>query len=339
MEKHIRRKILHDVRLYPSPHNSQPIRLRFTSNDRVDVYYDLDCGLPAEAYGIEFGYVCAGVFLASLQIVAAYYGYDITDKTTASEMDFTSSNRLHLIAHVTFKKKTVDPEDREQYRNFMRRQTSRIPYKNKLVDPAAIDAAKKVAAQFNQILAVSSDQQLVDKVIAINQRTLFYELENDAVYNELMTWLRFSESEAREKADGLSARTMLIPGWLLRFILTHRYLWRAPVIGSIVRGIYLRTMRGVRQVAWITGRFQSYADYIQAGKCFMNIWITLTKYNIYIHPYGTVITNPRSHAEFIQVIEGKEDNTMTWMLFRLGYSDTPPKSYRRDVTAMLIEEN
>ena len=58
--------IIYDVRHYPSPHNSQPIKIKILNNLEAELYYDLDLGLPAESYGIPFAHVCAGVFLESL---------------------------------------------------------------------------------------------------------------------------------------------------------------------------------------------------------------------------------------------------------------------------------
>ena len=40
-------------------------------------------------------------------------------------------------------------------------------------------------------------------------------------------------------------------------------------------------------------------DYIEAGRCFMRLWIAFTVHDVYLHPFGTVITNPRSHAAFV----------------------------------------
>ncbi len=106
-----------------------------------------------------------------------------------------------------------------------------------------------------------------------------------------------------------------------------------------IKKIYLNTMRGVRQVAWLTGPFDSFDDYVRAGECFMNVWILLTEHNIYLHPYGTVITNPISHKAFVELVgETEQGGDMAWMLFRLGYSKKPPMSYRRTLNDMLLED-
>ena len=325
------------MRLYPSPHNSQPIRVKIIDDFNLEVYYDKHYGLPAESFGAQFGYVCTGIFLYSLEVIANHYGYEIHEEMHLSEMDFTNDIRLHLMAKIELKK-LDSPEDSELYESFLKRQTSRIPYDNKLVDEDAINEAKQIAKKYGQILKVASDATIVRKIIDINQKTLFLDMENDAVYNELMEWLRFSEEEAKTKADGLSASTMLINGSVLKFFMKHRGLWKMPIIGTIVKKIYLNTMKGVRQVAWLTGPFTSHEDFINSGKCFMEVWLCLTKHNVHLHPYGTVITNSQSHKAFVQLVQEKEEDEMAWMLFRLGYSNIPPKSYRRPLKNMIIEE-
>lgn len=325
------------MRLYPSPHNSQPIRVKIIDDFNLEVYYDKHYGLPAESFGAQFGYVCTGIFLYSLKVIANHYGYEAYEEMHLSEMDFTNDIRLHLMAKIELKK-LGSPEDSELYESFLKRQTSRIPYDNKLVDEDAINEAKQIAIKYGQILKVESDATVVRKIIDINQKTLFLDMENDAAYNELMEWLRFSEEEAKTKADGLSASTMLINGSVLKFFMKHRGLWKMPIIGTVVKKIYLNTMKGVRQIAWLTGPFTTHEDFINSGKCFMEVWLCLTKHNVHLHPYGTVITNSQSHKAFVQLVQEKEEDEMAWMLFRLGYSDIPPKSYRRPLKNMIIEE-
>ena len=314
------------------------MRVKIVDGLHLEVYYDKHYGLPAESFGAQFGYVCTGIFLYSLGIVAGHYGFDTKEEMHLSEMDFTNDERLHLMAKIELTKLTT-AADSSLYESFLKRQTSRIPYDNKLVNKDAINEAKKIAIRYGQVLKVESDATVVRKIIDINQKTLFLDMENDAVYKELMEWLRFSEEEAKTKADGLSARTMLINGSVLKFFMKHRGLWKLPIIGSLVKKIYLNTMRGVRQVAWLTGPFATHQDFINSGKCFMEVWLCLTKHNVHLHPYGTVITNSQSHKAFIDLVQEKEDDEMAWMLFRLGYSDVPPKSYRRPLANMIIDED
>ncbi|GMA34097.1 hypothetical protein GCM10025876_03010 [Demequina litorisediminis] len=200
-------------------------------------------------------------------------------------------------------------------------------------DLAAVAAEASAAGH---TFGATSDPGQVASIIRVNQETLFDDLRHDAVHAEIMEWLRFSEREAVDRGDGLSAATMLIPGRILRFAMGHRGLWEAPVIGALIRAVYLRTMRGVTQVAWWSGPFATPADYVAAGRLFLKAWIHLTERGVSLHPFGTVITNPRSHARFVDLVDADESGgRMAWMLVRLGYAKEPPLAHRRPLEEML----
>jgi hypothetical protein len=333
--------IAEDVRWYPSPHNSQPIKLRAISETVARVYYDLDLGLPAESFGIPFGHVCAGVFLESLSVVAAARGYRTIESLDHSEMDFEAVDRLHLIGTVQLEPTVPDTNTRSAAQRrlaaFRFRQTSRRPYNSRIVGDEILTAASSIAAEQGFDFRCTTDARIVSSLVRINQQTLFSDLRNDAVYAEIMQWLRFSKDEAAAQADGLSAETMIMPGPVLRFAMRHRGLWSFPIIGGLIRTLYLRTMRGVRQLGWLEGPFAEPAHFLEAGRTFMRIWLFFSARGVYLHPFGTVITNPASHAEFVLEAGIHESgNRMAWMLFRFGYSSTPPTAHRRPATSMLL---
>jgi hypothetical protein len=47
-----------------------------------------------------------------------------------------------------------------------------------------------------------------------------------------------------------------------------------------------------------------------------------------MQPFGSVITNERSHAALVEKLGGREAEDEIWLLFRLGYSTIPPASER-----------
>jgi hypothetical protein len=333
--------IVEDVRWYPSPHNSQPIKLRPISDTEAQVFYDLDLGLPAESFGIPFGHVCAGVFLESLSVVAAARGYRTIESLDHSDMDFAAANRLHLIGTVRLEPATADAHERAAAHRrqdaFLTRQTSRLPYDNRLVSDDILAGASSTAASQGYDFRTTTDAPVVSSLVQINQKTLFADLRNDAVYAEIIHWLRFSKKEAAAQADGLSAETMIMPGPVLRFAMKHRGLWSFPVIGGLLRAIYLRTMRGVRQLGWLEGPFAEPSHFLEAGRTFMRVWLHFAENGVYLHPFGTVITNPGSHAAFVREAGIHESgDRMVWMLFRFGYSATPPAAHRRRAAATLL---
>ncbi|GAB2555914.1 hypothetical protein [Leucobacter ruminantium] len=334
--------IVEDARRYPSPHNSQPVKLRPTGPLTATLYYDLDLGLPAESFGIPFAHVCAGVFLETLRVVARAAGYEVSERLDLAEMDFEGSERLHRFAEVELEPLDLSEKERAEARialeRLRTRRTSRRPYTSRTVSVDVLRGAERICTEAGYEFRSTDDRALVKRIVHVNQATLFDDLENDAVYDEIMTWLRFSKREAAEKADGLSAEAMLLPGRILRFAMGHRGLWRAPVIGAAIRGVYLNTMRGVHQLGWLEGPFAGPGDYIEAGRTFMRVWLELHRNGVVLHPFGTVITNPRSHELFADAVGAREgDGRMAWMLFRFGYSPYPPLAHRRSAAAMLLE--
>lgn len=329
--------LLQAAHRYPSPHNSQPIKLRPISATEADVLYDLDLGLPAENYGIPFGHVCAGVFLETLAVAAAAAGYRVEERLAHLEMDFAAAERLHPIARVTLVPRPVEPADSEMFAALEARRTSRRPYDKRVVPEQDLAGVGAIATAGGQVFRVSRDPDVVRDVIRVNQETLFDDLRNDAVHAEILEWLRFSKKEAAERGDGLSAETMLMPGPVLKFAMRRRGLWEAAVIGGLIKRVYLNTMRGVTQIGWLEGPFFGPADYLEAGRTFMKVWLELTRRGIFLHPFGTVITNPRSHAAFVGKAGIAETNrSMAWMLFRFGYSKQPPLAHRRPAEEMIV---
>ena len=235
--------------------------LRVEDDRTATVFYDLRRGLPAESFGIPFGHVCAGVFLAGLDVVARAHGFAVTEDLDHAEMDFTrldrdASDHLHRLGRVTLRPHTVTADDREALARFTARRTSRRPYDATLVDASAVSAAVDIAAASGHRFRTTADRATVDEIVRVNQETLFDDLRNDAVHEEILHWLRFSKRQAAETGDGLSAETMLMPGPVLRFAMEHRGLWEAPGVGGLFKRAYLSTMRGVRQLGWLEGQLK-----------------------------------------------------------------------------------
>lgn len=333
--------IIEQVRLYPSPHNSQPIKLQVHDQFRATVFYDMDLGLPAENFGIPFAHVCAGVFLESLRTVAQAQGYDVQEDIDEAELDFAASRRLHPVAQVRLQPATLSPSQQEQaearVQAFLRRRTSRRPYRKQLVPEHVVNQARELAHRHGHSFATTTDPACLKRLVRLNQETLFDDLRNDAVHAEILTWMRTSARQAQRTGDGLSAQTLMIPGPVLGFAMRHRGLWELPVIGALVRGVYLNTMRGVHQMGWMVGSFAGPGDYLRAGRAFMDLWLHLTHHGVYLHPLGTVITNPRSRRQMVEMLGIDErEQAMAWLLFRYGYSKAPSLAHRRPARHMVV---
>jgi hypothetical protein len=328
--------ILREVHRYPSPHNSQPIRVRIVDEHRADLYYDVDRGLPAEPYGIPFGHVCAGIFVELLSIAAHAQGFEVVEDLRFDAMDFDDDDRLHALGRVTLVAHGQPVPDLD-VTLLARRRTSRLPYDARTVPGNVLAELDAEARHWGHRLASTTGRATVDRIVRINQRTLFDDIANPAVRRDLATWLRWSEGEAARRRDGLSAACLHVPGRALRWFVEHHVWWSRPGLRHVARWLYLRSMRGVRHLARLTGPVDTTEDFVRAGRAFIRCWLLLTDHGVAVHPLGSVITNPRSHGALVAAIDDDQTKGMTWMLIRIGYSAEPPRSHRLPVAALLVE--
>jgi len=326
--------ILDLARWYPSPHNSQPLRVRVRDARTADLAYDLDRGLPAEPLGGAFGHVCAGVFVEAVAVAAAARGLDVRAELLPGPLRFDQPGvRRQPLGTLTLVPRTAGPAAGPALDPalLLRRRTSRLAYDDRPVLPPALAAAAAAAAAGGHTLRVTADRDLVGRVLDLNQRTLFDDLADDAVRAEIRAWTRTTETAARRTGDGLSARCLGVPGPVLGGFLAAHRLWSTPVLGAVARAVYRRTLRGVPQVGWLTGAFATSDDHVAAGRALLRLWLVLTAHGVWLHPFGSVITNPRAHRAFADLVGEDERDGTAWMLFRLGTGPVPPRSRRRPV--------
>ena len=65
----------------------------------------------------------------------------------------------------------------------------------------------------------------------------------------------------------------------------------------------------------------------------MRFWLELAKQDLYLHPYGNLVTN-KAAAAWTENILGVPQ---IWLIFRIGFSKVPPQSYRRSVEEVLVD--
>ena len=97
-----------------------------------------------------------------------------------------------------------------------------------------------------------------------------------------------------------------------------------------------KAMNGTANLAWISGPFENRNDWVNAGRMLQRLWLEMTRHNVYMHPFGPVITTPDSNEKFKQRINYDENKGTLWFLVRLGYSNEPPRSFRLDTKDIVM---
>lgn len=321
------------ARRAPSPHNTQPIRLRPRDHRRATLEFVVARGLPVGDPQGRFTHTTVGIVVEILSIAAHSLGFEL-DVDLALPPLYGHGRDVVPVAELQLLRRPLPVPDLDPTL-IMRRRTNRHPYDDRAVDPAVVERLQAEAARFGHTFNVTDDGRAVRWVKELNRDALVHDLGNATYREELAAWVCTSNREAARRRDGLSPAAMAMPGWLLGAVLRHHWLLTAPVLGRLVRRIYLATMRGVSTVGWLQGDFADPADWTRAGRVMIRLWLILTEHGLYWQPYGSVITAPDARAAMVDrlaISEGDQGRDMAWLLVRLGSCDTEPaRSLRQPI--------
>lgn len=323
----------------PSPHNTQPFRLHPTGERTAEVVFLPDRGLyVADPHG-RFTWLTAGIFVEICVIAAHGQQHELALDWLLTPMyaggDHTTPQ---VVARLTLTPAAAPVNDLDP-ELIRQRQTSRLPYDGRTLPDATIQLLQAEAQRHGHTFTVSTKAQDIAWVKTLNKNSLFNDLADAGIREELKHWLRYSKHEAHTQKDGLSAECLHLPGPLLRSFMYHHKVWTAPVLKQIVDKIYLGTMRGIGTIGWLQGPYQTEQDWVRAGQTMIRLWLLLTREGAYWHPYGSVITNDKSRTEMLHNLglpDESNGKNMIWLLLRMGYSQPPPKSERLPLESILV---
>lgn len=322
----------------PSPHNVQPWRLRIHNDVQADLLIEKRRTLPKEDPTGSFIILTMGLFIEALSILAANRSYklryelfqepsqftpEIIEQTEAPLLPF---GRLYLDA---------SPHGPSPYPDslFSTRRTSRISLLPRLLPDESVQKLSGLARDWKQRYEQITDPETVERILQCNTEALFTDLNVPAYHDEIVEWFRFTSRSSRRTRDGLDYRCMNTSR--IAFWLTARFprLLQLPLTRSRLQKIYRKQLGTVPTIGMVAGPFWEPASAFETGRFLMHFWLELARLNIYIHPYGNLVTNQRA-AAWCRETTGVSD---IWLMFKIGYSQEPPKSYRRSVEEVLVD--
>lgn len=331
------RKILETAVHAPSPHNVQPWRVKISDERNAELYIDSTRTLPKEDVTGSFIILTMGMFLESLKILAADNGFDLTYELF-HEPDWYAPAILQNVTPtlLPFAKLELVPcrADDPIYppELFFKRRTSRLSLLPKQIPPQIIEDLKAFAEFWQQRFEITVEEKQIERLLKYNTEAVFADLNSKDYHDEIVEWFRFSEKQSRRRLDGLDYRCMNTPR--STFWLSARYSWlmKTPLLSSILAKIYRRQTGTIPTIGLLSGKFWSPADAIETGKFLMRFWLETARHNLYIHPFGNLVTNPQAARKVLNET-GVSD---VWLIFKIGYSAEPPKSYRLPVEKILV---
>jgi hypothetical protein len=327
-------ELIEYARRAPSPHNIQPWRIRINSETEATLSYDPTRLIPDTDPTGCFTTIGFGIFLEYLRIAASHKNLILTWESLRTSIDRSSPQPEPFFKLILSPGGGPDPLTPDL---ILERKTSRLPYKGEQpVEHELLSELEQTASSFGNQLKWSQEPDMVKWLLMLNRDTLFYDMDDDVARTEVGHWIRYTEQEATARADGLAAKAMLMPGWLMRLFFRNHHLINLPVVKQMVQWYYMRSMRGTTTIAWIAGPFAQHEDWLKCGQMLGRLWLLMTKQHVYLHPFGSIITNKTAHGRLSERISYTEGENPLWLVVRLGHSDTPPTSKRLTVEQILL---
>ena len=327
-------ELLDYARWTPTPHNVQSWKVKIISDSHAELFYEPKRLLPVTDPAGAFCTIGLAMFVDTLKLAANKHKLDINVTYEKKPFDFNSPSPVLFAKLELIPTTKVENLDRELIKN---RRTSRLPYKNQAVSEELIKKFQAETEVFGHHFNASSNEEMVNWVMDLNKETLFYDLGEDQARKEIGALLRYTNKQAEATKDGLWSYCFNIPGWFMKIFFDYEKFFELPVVKQILLSFYGRTMRGTKTVAWMQGPFRKFDDYINAGYAFNRLWLKMAEQNVYLHPFGSVITNPNAHLRLKEKFKVDEEKELLWLLLRIGYSEVPPRSLRLDINDILIK--
>jgi nitroreductase len=334
------RAILEVARSSPSPHNVQPWRVRFVSSDRAELYIDGTRTLPNEDLTGCFVLSAMGMFLEALDLTACQHGFRLDYRLTddihvfARKMADSSSRGLTLFALLEL---SYEPERPvlSSASDLLARSTSRLSLKRKQLPEDAVAKLTSLASEWGHRYTHLTDVRLIEETLDHNITAVFHDMNHPPYHDEIASWFRFSSRAAATHRDGLDWRCMNLSR--AEFWMSARLpqVLKLPLARAFFRRRYRKQLGYVPAIGILSGRFFEADHTIASGRFLLRFWLEVTALGLYLHPYGNLVTNAAA-AEWTTQRIGIEKS---WLIFKIGYSDLPPRSLRRTVGQILLREN
>jgi hypothetical protein len=325
----------------PSPHNVQPWRVRIVSDERADLLIEKHRTLPKEDHTGSFIILTMGLFIEALSILAANKSLKLTYELYQSPSEFTperiakAESELLPFARLSLTSSERAHDASVQYDEslFFTRRTSRISLLPHPVPDQDARALADLALEWGQKYEQVTSPELIEDILGHNIDALFHDLNAPEYHNEIVEWFRFTDRESRRNRDGLDYRCM--NSSRLSFWLAARFpkLMQLAIARPMLKKVYRRQLGIVPTIGMLAGPFWEPADAFETGRFLMHFWLEMAKRNLYLHPYGNLVTNKLA-ADWCQETIGVSG---IWLIFRIGFSEVPPKSYRRSVEEVLVD--
>lgn len=300
----------------PSGHNTQPWKFSFGEN-KIYVHPDFSRALPVVDSDNHALYISLGCAVENMVIAASRYGY-----RAGVSLEEPEGGKPFI--EISLSADEAIPKD-ELVAYIDKRQSTRNEYEDKAVPDSDLESLKNSFdfEGINVLLLTGGEgrDRLEPLIIEGSNR----QFQNKKFVEELVKWIRFSNKNARAKADGLWAKCLglpNIPRFMGKFVM--KYLMSAKSEAKR----WKKLIDATAGFALFTADRNDAAHWIRLGRAFQRFALTATKLTI-SHAH---VNMPCEEVEVRQKLaeEFRLGSKHPLLLIRFGYSEKMPYSLRRD---------
>ena len=215
---------------------------------------------------------------------------------------------------------------------FLKRRTSRISLLPTPIGDTEVAILAKLANQWGQRYEQITDSEQIEKILAQNTNALFEDLNTPAYHDEIVSWFRFTDRAAKRHRDGLDWRCMNTSRTAFWLAARMPKLLAFPLTKPLLRRQYRRQLGLVPTIGILAGDFFCASGAFETGRFLIRFWLETARLGLYLHPYGNMVTNPSAANWLAEATRIKD----IWLIFKIGHSGAPPKSYRRFLADAIV---
>lgn len=314
-------KILYYASLAPSGHNSQPWFVKINSQREWVVGYNVNRLLKIVDDSNRETILSLGAFVENLVQAAGAFGYAVKTRIIAKDRFDSNVVKINLS-----NSKALDVP----LQRMVTRRTVKSHLQSKELKPSDVKAFSKSVNGHLFYFPTGTEHANFMNIEAVENYII--QSKNKQAMEELASWVRFKDTDAKKFRDGLTADGMEIhglAGWYVRHFMDKKDVMTKSFTDKGIQ----KTKEQVKEGAgWlvITSDGNTVKDLIETGRRFQRIALTARDKMIGIHPMTQALEEKHGQKN---ISKNHEPGMIPQFMLRVGYlNEYPdPVSLRRPV--------
>lgn len=319
-------QLLHYATLAPSGHNTQPWQFS-TDRDTVRIFPDLGRRLPVVDPDDHALYISLGCALENLIIAAARHGLD------AAVEYFPSDEPVECLRVRLGPGRGDDVE--ALFRAIPERQSNRRNYDGRSIPEHHVRRLLEAnPCESVAVRAFDTSGPDVEPIIRFVREGNIAQFNDQDFVEELVSWIRFTKRDARERRDGLAAEALGFPSVPRR---VGRWIMTTLVKPGGEAARQERAIRSGPLVLLFIANHNDKSHWVDVGRAFERTALTATSLGI-AHAHVNMPCEVEPVRRKLAAHLGLRGDAQPLLLIRLGFGKRLAPSLRRPVEQVLRDD-